>query len=169
MGPAYDLAQLVPHRSPFLLVDRVYHADPGPGRLVAGRLLSAGDALCGMPRTLWIEALCQAAACVNGLAEAAAAPAEAAGAGAHRGYLVGLREVRFGDEGVLDEVGGGGLLVMEVQRQGQLGQMLAFAGRAVWVPGTEVAGAEAELRAGRVPAGARVVVEGRLLFAVTFA
>jgi 3-hydroxyacyl-[acyl-carrier-protein] dehydratase len=139
----YDLAQLLPHRPPFRLVDRVVRADPGKGTLVAERLLSVGDPLlspgAALSGTLVIEALCQAAACLNGL--------EAAGPG-HRGYLVAVSDFRF--PGIAQA---GDTLVLEVARQGQLGRMHSFVGTAV-------------ARSGPL-AVPREVAAGRLLFALS--
>src|SRR4051794_5353671 len=80
----------LPHTAPFRLVDRIVWADVESGQLVAERRLTLNDALWPaesqsssyffspaatpaagtappFPPTLLIEALCQAAACLNSL------------------------------------------------------------------------------------------------------
>ena len=71
----------------------------------------------GLPAPLLIEALCQAAACLNGLGSLAhRGPA-------HRGYLVGLSDFQFPAPAVA-----GDLLYLSVQREGGLGAMQAVRG-----------------------------------------
>src|SRR6185369_11216167 len=126
------------HQAPFRLLDRVLHADLERGQLLATRLLTAGDALwpaeAGLleppalptfPEVLIIEALCQAAACLNGLEPAGP---DAAAAGAHLGYLVAVSDFRFQD--LCDRPRIGETLLLHVERQGKMGALVSFAARA---------------------------------------
>lgn len=121
VSPDYDVARLLPHRPPLLLVDRILSVDLAAGHLLALRTVSADDPWLGptgLPAPLLIEALCQAAACLNGLSLAASsAPA------AHRGYLVGLSDVTF-----TAPAQAGDVLHLSVRREGGLGAMQAVRG-----------------------------------------
>ncbi|HXU70880.1 MAG TPA: hypothetical protein VN947_16210 [Polyangia bacterium] len=79
------LVDLIPHRPPWLLVDRVRSREGGvveaEKQLAAGDPLLAGDEL---PELLVLEALAQTAACHN-----------AGQLGAHRGLLVAATGVAF--------------------------------------------------------------------------
>jgi 3-hydroxymyristoyl/3-hydroxydecanoyl-(acyl carrier protein) dehydratase len=159
MASFYDLARLLPHAPPFRLIDRLVEVDLAAGRLVAERRLTRDDLLLRgaplLPPTLVIEALCQAAACLNGL------EAEHAQRGQkqHRGYLVSISDFRF--PGCAR---GGDTLLLAVQREGGLGRMQSFAATAQ-VAATEIAGGEG--RGGR--RRLRSIAGGRLLFAVAMA
>jgi 3-hydroxymyristoyl/3-hydroxydecanoyl-(acyl carrier protein) dehydratase len=175
MAPLSDLAQLLPHRPSFLLVDRITQVKEDQA-LTAERRLSGDDPLLTrdglLSGPLLIEALCQAAACLNGLALTAAdpqrsplalrpdAPGPAARSGprierpvstalstAHRGYLVAVSDFHFHDE-----ARAGDTLVLQVTREGRRGPMHAFT-------------ATAEAKGGD-GAEARPIAAGRLLFAV---
>jgi 3-hydroxyacyl-[acyl-carrier-protein] dehydratase len=79
------LVDLIPHRPPWLLVDRVVAR--GEDQVEAEKLLAAGDPLLapdGLPELLVLEALAQTAACLN-----------AGGLGRHRGLLVAATRVEF--------------------------------------------------------------------------
>lgn len=144
MTPTYDLARLLPHRPPFLLIDRVLHADPQRGALTAERVLTSGDALRLSPGSpLLIEALCQAAACLNGLTAA-----EGKTGAPHRGVLAGLADFQFHKGGHGAPLAPGDRLRMEVQRERALGALQSFSGR-LW-------------------RGEALLCGGRLLFAVSF-
>lgn len=121
LGPSLGALPPLPHGAPFRLIDRVLHADLLRGHLIAMRRLTHSDALwpgdasppqhastlLQFPRPLLIEALCQAAACLNALQLAPPEPAQAAVAAAapeslsadrsasHRGYLVAISGFRF--------------------------------------------------------------------------
>lgn len=74
----------IPHSPPWLLVDRVVATD-GP-RVEAEKLVTVNDPLAGdeLPEVLLVEALAQAAACLN-----------AGEKGAHQGYLVAAHGFTF--------------------------------------------------------------------------
>jgi 3-hydroxymyristoyl/3-hydroxydecanoyl-(acyl carrier protein) dehydratase len=171
----------LPQTAPFRLLDRVLHVDFAAGVLHAVRRLSSGDALwpaelpapqgvgaAAFPEVLIIEALCQAAACLNSLElgrqKAPSGGGLATGGGSHHGYLVAITDFRFPDRAYLGET-----LFLSVDRQSQGGPpgsglgMVAFAVRALALDG---AVAVAELATGNDPASGREVASGRLLFAV---
>lgn len=101
-----DVQGLLPHRYPFLLVDRVTAIDPGRRvegiKRVTGNewfQIGTGDARLPMPNVLIVEALAQlSAGILIGLVN---------GASGAIGYFMGMRRVRFrgiavaGDEIVL--------------------------------------------------------------------
>ncbi len=100
-----DVEELLPHRYPFLLVDRITAIDPGK-RAVGVRQVTADEWFTGqassyeMPNTLVLEALAQlSGAVLIGLSD------QVRGA---VGYFVGMQRVKFrgvaraGDELVLE-------------------------------------------------------------------
>lgn len=97
--------ELLPHRYPFLLVDRILSIDPGK-RATGVRRVTADEWFSGlqgtyeMPNTLVLEALAQlSGAILIGLSESAQGAV---------GYFVGMQRVKFrgiaraGDELMLD-------------------------------------------------------------------
>lgn len=159
---------LLPHRPPFRLLDRVVSADPERGKLVAERRLTANDALWPaeaslavpmpdgrFPEVLLIEALCQAAACLNSLQLAGSTGSP----GDHLGYLVAISDFKFQAP---QELGAknfqpiqiGETLILHVERQGSLGALCAFHTRAEALPPDPAA-------------QPREIAAGRLLFAVS--
>jgi 3-hydroxyacyl-[acyl-carrier-protein] dehydratase len=79
------VVDLIPHRPPWLLVDRV--VERSDDSVVAEKRLSAGDPLLTggeLPELLLLEALAQAAACLN-----------AGTLGAHTGLFVAAHDVVF--------------------------------------------------------------------------
>lgn len=186
----YLLGLLIPHRPPFLLIDRVLSADPTTGRLVALRRLSADDALspsaneegahgsmapAEFPRTLLIEALCQAAACLNGLALSENQAAFGGGSAVHRGFLVAISGFRFPDFAYIGET-----VELSVTRRESLGAVVAFDASATVIenpgspkaePTADPAADSALVRTASADRAAlpRTVAAGRLLFAVTLA
>lgn len=174
----------LPHQPPFRLLDKVLSVDLERGQLVAQRRLTAGDALWPaesslpglgstpmpaagdrFPEVLIIEALCQAAACLNSLSLAKLADAS----GDHLGYLVAISDFRFpaieNFAGAPDPGPGPGpaaarpaaigeTLILHVERQGSLGALCAFQARA-------------EALAPDIAAKPREIAAGRLLFAVS--
>lgn len=97
--------ELLPHRYPFLLVDRILSIDPGK-RATGVRRVTADEWFSGlqgtyeMPNTLVLEALAQlSGAILIGLSESAQGAV---------GYFVGMQRVKFrgiaraGDELLLD-------------------------------------------------------------------
>ncbi|MEP6763942.1 MAG: 3-hydroxyacyl-ACP dehydratase FabZ [Gemmatimonadaceae bacterium] len=91
-SPLPSVLELLPHRYPFLLVDRILEIDPGR-RAVGVRRVTADEWFTGkashyeMPNTLVLEALAQlSGAVLVGLA---------AGAEGAIGYFVGMQRVKF--------------------------------------------------------------------------
>ncbi len=92
---AHELARLLPHRWPFLMLDRVLTVEPGR-RLVAMRCISQGDwSLAGhfpgnpiAPGVLLIESAAQAAGVYLALDSGQ-------GLASGIGYLVGVKRFRF--------------------------------------------------------------------------
>lgn len=91
-----DVLSLLPHRYPFLLVDRVTEVEPGK-RAVGVKRVTSGEwssgtsaaliGVSGMPHTLIVEALAQlTAAILIGLVD---------GADGTVGYFLGIDRVRF--------------------------------------------------------------------------
>lgn len=79
------LVDLIPHRAPWLLIDRVVAR--GDGRVAAEKRVAADDPLLAgdeLPELLLLEALAQTAACAN-----------AGALGKHRGLLVAASGVAF--------------------------------------------------------------------------
>jgi 3-hydroxyacyl-[acyl-carrier-protein] dehydratase len=104
----------IPHRAPWLLVDRVI--ERGADRVRALKRLTADDPLGpeGLGECLLIEALAQAAACVEG-----------AERGAHRGYLVAASQFEFHGRAQVGET-----LELSAVRTATLGALHRFAGEA---------------------------------------
>lgn len=192
LSPGQDVLTQLMHKPPFRLLDRVEKADLLAGQLVAIRRLSFGDALwpaesgipCaatrGFPEVLVIEALCQAAACLQTL-EFAASSKEAAGT--HLGYLVAISDFRFpaalANPAAQAEGPArlGETLRLSVARQGSLGALSAFWAQAEAIAANASAQAGAEScwegqglngpsGADAPAAGGRIIATGRLLFAV---
>lgn len=212
----------IPHGPPFRLIDRVLHAEPERGQLVALRRLTAADALwpadqnlpehavsslppalppalaAELPRPLIIEALCQAAACLNALVLAPAADRSPP----HRGYLVAISGFRFPHSAQHTPPLPGDSLLLWVTQKESRGALVAFEARATLhrgacdpeslrtaiqnqrqnpiqdprqAPDSDVdpkTPGAAKSRAGAVgdrEEGAELLAAGRLLFAVTMA
>lgn len=170
MTPDYDLAHVLPHRPPLLLVDRLRAVDLPAGRLVAERRLSADDpwlaAQGELSPLLVVEALCQAAACLNGIEARAAQRGgpKVAGPQRHRGYLVSAAGFEFPDRARVGE-----RLSLQVAREGRMGAMVSFQARAEAHAPDGGDGAPGGPAAGSDSATGRLVAAGRLLFAVTIA
>jgi 3-hydroxymyristoyl/3-hydroxydecanoyl-(acyl carrier protein) dehydratase len=109
-------ADLIPHRAPWLLVDRVLFVDGEGGEVRAEKLLCAGDPLLadGLPEVLALEALAQTAACLMGR-----------GVGRHRGYLVAAAHVEFGGRALVGET-----LCLRARKTAALGALHRFDGEA---------------------------------------
>ena len=177
---------VLPHAAPFRLVDRIVAVDPAGGSLLAERLLTVNDALwpaesqhpphffsaAGMkspapgpappvfPQTLLIEALCQAAACLNSLSLAPSSGSAHGRPQQHHGYLVAITDLKFQAFAYI-----GDILTLKVVQKERLGQVIAFAAEAIAVSAAAAADDLAESPA--EPAQPRQVAAGRLLFAVT--
>jgi 3-hydroxyacyl-[acyl-carrier-protein] dehydratase len=109
-----DGIDLIPHAAPWRLIDRVVASDGQ--RVEAEKLITVGDPLAGdeLPEVLLLEALAQAAACLN-----------AGGMGAHRGYLVAAQGFSF--EG---RARAGDRLRLVATRTATLGALHRFEGEA---------------------------------------
>jgi 3-hydroxyacyl-[acyl-carrier-protein] dehydratase len=106
-----SVEDLIPHRAPWLLVDRVVEA--GDGRVRAEKRLSADDPLVGdgFPELYVIEALAQAAACARGKQ--------------HRGFLIAATKFSFQRRAQAGET-----ITLEAERTAQFGALHRFAARA---------------------------------------
>jgi 3-hydroxymyristoyl/3-hydroxydecanoyl-(acyl carrier protein) dehydratase len=119
------------------------------------------------PPTLILEALCQAAACLNALA-----PPAVAGPSSpplqHHGYLVAVSDVKFPTFAYVGET-----LALSVQQQEKLGSVIAFSARATACPSRQMPGngngGPDDDDDGNNMAQPREVASGRLLFAVRWA
>lgn len=109
-----SVEDLIPHRAPWLLVDRVVEA--GEGRVLAEKTVTADDPLYsdGLPETLVIEALAQAAACVRGSER-----------GQHRGFLVAASKFEFARRARAGET-----LTLRAERTATLGALHRFSAQA---------------------------------------
>ena len=109
------LVDLIPHRPPWLLVDRV--TARGDDFVEAEKLLGAADPLLapdGLPEVLLLEALAQTAACAN-----------AGTLGAHRGLLVAAARFEFDGRAQAGDV-----IVLRATRTATLGTLVRFDGEA---------------------------------------
>lgn len=175
---------VLPHAAPFRLLDRIVAADPAGGSLVAERLLTCNDALWPaesqhsphffsaagpksevsvpasppvFPQTLLIEALCQAAACLNSLSLATSSGIPPGRPQQHHGYLVAISDLKFQAFAYV-----GDTLTLKVVQKERLGQVIAFAAEAIAIG---AGGGPDQNQSG--PLQPRQVAAGRLLFAVT--
>lgn len=196
-GPLADVPS-IPHGPPFRLIDRVLHVEPARGHLIAVRRLTRADALWpgeadvtldaasapGFPRPLIIEALCQAAACLNALL-GDPTPEGLTGrlhdrstehSRTHRGYLVAISGFRFPQHDPQDFPQIGDTLLLSVLRQESRGALVAFAARATLHRGAcdtsalQSAASQPQAQSPATPdEEPGLVAAGRLLFAVTMA
>jgi 3-hydroxyacyl-[acyl-carrier-protein] dehydratase len=109
-----SVTDLIPHRAPWLLIDRIVESSREQVR--AEKRLTADDPLLanGLAETLVVEALAQAAACVNG-----------AGMGVHQGYLVALSGFEFHGRAQPGET-----LTLTAVKTAALGALHRFSGEA---------------------------------------
>lgn len=191
MAPPLPLPPL-PHQPPFRLVDSVLAADLPRGVLLAVRRLTQSDALwpaeqgqpAAFPQTLVIEALCQAAACLNAIERLPpetrkprnptippSVPQLADRHPTHRGYLVSLSDFKFPAAAKIGET-----LLLRVERKERLGALVAFAARALSSSSCNDPKSLAELAANtgstdlpsdEAGTSSRLIASGRLLFAVS--
>lgn len=177
----------IPHAAPFRLVDRIVSVDLAGGCLVAERRLTCNDALWPaesqpplqffstaaapaaapvFPPTLLIEALCQAAACLNSLTlmpvnsdsnPSSNSKSQAPAAQQHHGYLVAMTDMKFPAFAYVGET-----ITLTVEQKERRGQVIAFAVHATAAP--PIAATPAALPHAIQP---REIASGRLLFAVT--
>jgi 3-hydroxyacyl-[acyl-carrier-protein] dehydratase len=104
------LVDLIPHRPPWLLVDRV--VERSADGVIAEKRVAAGDPLLadGLPELLLLEALAQTAACCN-----------AGALGRHRGLLVAASAVSFDGRAQA-----GDLVVLRARKTAVLGALVRF-------------------------------------------
>jgi len=129
---ADEIARYLPHRYPFLLLDRVVDVEPGE-RAVAIKNISGSDPVFAghfpdrkiYPGVLLVECVAQAAAIVYGTeAERQATSNGGSGDPATRvGYLAEIRQAKF-----LRPVTPGDQLVIEVLSGQRLGPMISVTG-----------------------------------------
>lgn len=100
---ADDITRLLPHRYPFLLLDRVLAVDPGNSAEAVKNISAADPVLVGhfpgrmiYPGVLLVECVAQLAAVIYGTAAAVRADGDVVGDMAHRvGYLAEIRQAKF--------------------------------------------------------------------------
>jgi 3-hydroxyacyl-[acyl-carrier-protein] dehydratase len=108
----------IPHRPPWLLVDRVISVE-GSTVKAERRLTSDDPLMCdGLPELLCLEALAQTAACLN-----------AGELGAHRGFLVAASGFEFDGRAQAGET-----LLLAATRTATLGSLHKFEGTAHALP-----------------------------------
>lgn len=110
------------------------------------------------PQTLLIEALCQAAACLNSLSLASPSGIAPGRPQQHHGYLVAITDLKFQAFAYV-----GDTLTLKVVQKERLGQVIAFSAEAIATSGAAADPAKNQTQ----PAQPRQVAAGRLLFAVT--
>lgn len=125
-----QIAELLPHRYPFALLDRVLEVVPGE-HAIAVKNVSVSDGLLAghfpgrkiYPGVLLVECLAQLAAVVYG-SEAALAdgPADAAG---RVGYLAEIKQAKF-----LGVVTPGDSVLLKVRAGSRLGELISISGQA---------------------------------------
>lgn len=125
--PAPEAARAVslPHRFPFLLIDRI--VELVPGSICVAETAVTGDAFQGarpgpLPATLLVEMLCQACGLLGSPPESDATEAMSDGA-RWGGRLAALRDVRFSRPARPGET-----ITLTVRRLGGFGSASRFAG-----------------------------------------
>lgn len=115
MAAHFDLNSRIPHRPPWLLVDRVIDVATAGSSIVTERRLTVDDPLMapdGLPETMMVEALAQTAACLNGEAR-----------GHHQGYLVAINGFTFSRRAQAGET-----ITCRAERTAMLGSLHRFRG-----------------------------------------
>ena len=105
------LVDLIPHRAPWLLVDRVVARSDDT--VEAERRVAADDPLLAggeLPELLVLEALAQTAACLN-----------AGALGKHQGLLVAASRVEFGERARAGEV-----VALRARKTATMGTLVRF-------------------------------------------
>lgn len=121
MKEASEIIAALPHRFPFLMVDRVLEIEPGK-KAVAVKIITADGFFCGrqgmMSDLLLVEAMAQVGAL-------AAAPPEQSSPDGESvpGFLAGLGDVRF-----LKSPNAGDVATMTLDFQARLGGLVRFKG-----------------------------------------
>ena len=134
-----EIETMIPHRPPFLWIDRVEELDPGV-RCVALKFVDPKDPIFAghfpakpiLPGVLLIEAVAQTAGVMLG----SAAPRDAAGTGARVALLAAVNRFKF-----LKPVTPGQELRIETKKLTDAGPMAYISGT-VWVDGEIVASGE---------------------------
>jgi 3-hydroxyacyl-[acyl-carrier-protein] dehydratase len=134
-----EIEKMIPHRAPFLWIDRVEELEPGV-RCVAVKFIDPADPIFAghfpakpiLPGVLLIEAVAQTA----GVMLASAAPQSAANAGGGVALLGAVNRFKF-----LKPVTPGQELRIETKKLTEVGRM-AYIGGTVWVDGEMVANGE---------------------------
>ena len=134
-----EIETMIPHRPPFLWIDRVEELDPGV-RCVAVKFVNPKDPIFAghfpakpiLPGVLLIEAVAQTAGVMLG----SAAPRDAAGTGARVALLAAVNRFKF-----LKPVTPGQELRIETKKLTDAGPMAYISGT-VWVDGEIVASGE---------------------------
>ena len=134
-----EIETMIPHRPPFLWIDRVEELDPGV-RCVAVKFVNPKDPIFAghfpakpiLPGVLLIEAVAQTAGVMLG----SAAPRDAAGTGARGALLAAVNRFKF-----LKPVTPGQELRIETKKLTDAGPMAYISGT-VWVDGEMVASGE---------------------------
>ena len=134
-----EIETMIPHRPPFLWIDRVEELDPGV-RCVAVKFVNPADPIFAghfpakpiLPGVLLIEAVAQTAGVMLG----SAAPRDAAGTGARVALLAAVNRFKF-----LKPVTPGQELRIETKKLTDAGPMAYISGT-VWVDGEMVASGE---------------------------
>jgi beta-hydroxyacyl-ACP dehydratase FabZ len=134
-----EIETMIPHRPPFLWIDRVEELDPGV-RCVAVKFVNPKDPIFAghfpakpiLPGVLLIEAVAQTAGVMLG----SAAPRDAAGTGARVALLAAVNRFKF-----LKPVTPGQELRIETKKLTDAGPMAYISGT-VWVDGEMVASGE---------------------------
>jgi beta-hydroxyacyl-ACP dehydratase FabZ len=134
-----EIETMIPHRPPFLWIDRVEELDPGV-RCVAVKFVDPKDPIFAghfpakpiLPGVLLIEAVAQTAGVMLG----SATPQDAAGTGARVALLAAVNRFKF-----LKPVTPGEELRIETKKLTDAGPMAYISGT-VWVDGEIVASGE---------------------------
>ncbi len=134
-----EIETMIPHRAPFLWIDRVEELEPGV-RCVAVKFVDPANPIFAghfpakpiLPGVLLIEAVAQTAGVMLG----SAAPQADAGAGAGVALLGAVNRFKF-----LKPVTPGQELRIETKKMTEAGRM-AYIGGTVWVDGEMVASGE---------------------------
>jgi 3-hydroxyacyl-[acyl-carrier-protein] dehydratase len=134
---ADEIARLLPHRYPFLLLDRVTALQPGVSAEAVKNVSAADPVLAGhfpgrmlYPGVLLVECVAQLAAVIYGSAALGAAASGAAGTGdggvaSRVGYLAEIRQTKF-----LRPVVPGDQVLIRAQSGGRVGELISVTGQA---------------------------------------
>ncbi|MGW7006231.1 3-hydroxyacyl-ACP dehydratase FabZ [Streptomyces sp. NPDC054933] len=129
---ADDIDQMLPHRYPFFLLDRVTALEPGASAEAIKNITVSDPVLAGhfpgrmlYPGVLLVECLAQLAAVIYGSAGALRATGELIGNAERVGYLAEIRQAKF-----LRPVVPGDQVVFRAQSGPRLGEVISVTGQA---------------------------------------